>query len=92
MTASMLDAAALKGLAASGSEARDMLSGEIVVGGVELRDAELAEDLSDGVLLEKLDASSSSVSSSAIVGAASRVAMIGTAVAGWERFGDGRGV
>jgi hypothetical protein len=66
MAASMLDAAVLSGLGRSGSEARDMLSGETVVGGVELNEAELDEDMSVGVLLEKLDPCRSSESSSAI--------------------------
>jgi hypothetical protein len=46
-----------------------MLSGETVVGGVELSEAELVEDMSVGVLLEKLDPWRSSESSSAIAGA-----------------------
>jgi hypothetical protein len=72
----MLDAATLSGLlSASGSEAIDMLSGDIVVGGVELINAEFDEDdmSSDGVALEKLDPRTSE-SNSAIVGAASMAA------------------
>jgi hypothetical protein len=70
----MLDGMAFSGLGASGSEARDMLSGETVVGGVELRDAELDSDMSDTVLLAKLDPHRSE-SSSATVGGTSVAAI-----------------
>ncbi len=54
-----------------------MLSGDTVVGGVELKDvdAEFAMDTSVGVLLEKLDPHSSE-SSSAMVGGASTAAIV----------------
>ena len=56
-----------------------MLSAEMVVGGVELKDvdAELDMDTSVGVLLEKLDPHSSE-SSSAMVGGASTAAIVAT--------------
>jgi hypothetical protein len=61
----MLEAATLSGLGTSGSEAKDMLSGETVVGGVELKDAafEKIASVSVGVLLEKLDSHSNEPSS-----------------------------
>jgi hypothetical protein len=77
MAASMLEAAMVSSLGMSGSEARDMLSGETVVGGVQLRDAALEDDTSVGVL-EKLD-SLSKAPRSAIAGAISTTAI---AVAG----------
>lgn len=58
-----------------------MLSGETVVGGVELKDAEFDKDMSVGVLLEKLDVHSSE-SSSAIVGAASVAAIVAAGAVG----------
>ena len=58
-----------------------MLSGDMVVGGVELRDAELDDEVSVESLLVKLDPHNSE-SSSAIVGAAC-VAAIVTAVLVW---------
>jgi NADPH-dependent curcumin reductase CurA len=79
MDAVMVDAVMVSGLGRrSGSDARDMLSGETVVGGVELRDAEFDDDMSSvGVLLEKLDPhSSESISAMAIVGVACMVAAI----------------
>ncbi len=65
------------GFGRSGSEAKDMLSGETVVGGVELKDvgAELGDDASVAALLEKLEPHSSE-SSSAIVGAVPVAAII----------------
>jgi hypothetical protein len=59
-----------------------MLSGETVVGGVELRDAELDDDMSVGSLLVKLD-SQSSEPSSVITGAAPMAAIVATVAVGW---------
>ena len=70
----------------SSSEAREMLSGDAVVGGVEVSDAlldELEEELASvsvGVLLEKL-ASHGNGNGSAAAGAVSVVAMMATM--GW---------
>jgi hypothetical protein len=64
-----------------------MLSGETVVGGVELKDAEFDEDMSVGVLLEKLDVHSSE-SSSAIIGAASVAAIVAAGAVGLMRDGN----
>lgn len=69
----MLDTTSLSGLGTSGSEASDMLSGETVVGGVELKDTAFEEDASVGVL-EKLD-SHSSEPRSAIAGPISTAAI-----------------
>ena len=72
----------LSGLGMSWSEANDMLSGDTVVGGVGLSDAQFDDDdmsgvsvVSVGVLLAKLD-SSSSVPRSAIMGAAGMAAIV----------------
>jgi len=77
----MVDAVTVLGLGRSGSEARDMLSGDTVVGGVELRDAGFDKEASVGSLLVKLDPHSSE-SSSAIVGAACMAAIVAAVIVG----------